>query len=69
MNDENYANILEKNYPYTAQYIRRYGISALVNTFEIPAKYETPEKLYEVCIKENKKLEKIVKKAPEGVIL
>ncbi len=59
----------EKLYPYTVQYIKKYGLENAISTFEVPAYFGSPEELYKYCLKKNIEWQDIIKKTNKNTTL
>lgn len=59
---------LRKQVPYFCKYIDKFGSDNLPSTFEMPAKFKSPEEFYKYCVEKEKPWYDLFK-PPKGVIL
>lgn len=64
-----YYEEIKKTHPYTAEYLKKYGMKALASTFEVPPKFKNAEEMYKECIRQGKRWEKITIQAPKDAML
>ena len=59
---------LRKQVPYFCKYVDKYGSDNLPSTFEMPAKFKSPESFYKYCIEEGKPWNELVKISKDVIL-